>query len=119
MIKNKLKYLILFLLCICGLVFVNLMKHNIIATPKLFHGPFSFVFILLMAVIMLWWGFYDLNKLKLENRHKNKREKKLFGIFSKTPSDPIATLSYGQIIGGIMMIGFIIFWIIKYGFNFN
>ena len=117
--KSHFKNIALFLLGVGILIFVNLIKRDLIPLPKFINGPISFLFIIVLAGIMIWWGLFDLNKLKLKNKHKKKKEKKLFGVFSKTPTDPMVSFSYGQIIGGIMMIGFIIFWIIKYGFNFN
>ncbi len=69
---------------------------------------------LFCSVGMICWGLSGLREIK-SNKYKKRREKKLFGIFSKTSSDPIATLSYGQIAGGIMGMVFLIYWIMKYG----
>lgn len=82
---------------------------NLIKT--IFNERISLIFISICGIGFILWGINDIKKY-----YKCHYKKKLRFLSMKfTP--PIIALSYAQILGGIMILLFVMIWVITYGIN--
>jgi hypothetical protein len=75
------------------------MKYSVIPTPNL-PNWFSILLTFLISSGILIWGISGVKNYKMRRPKKHKMNKRKF--FSTDFTPPEVTLSYGQIIGGIM-----------------
>lgn len=112
--KNYFKLFVYFA-CLVALLFGVSESQKIISMPKSYETPFSLAIILIISVGMIIVGIIDLreyeSKLRTPKKRKNWKQKFLSTEF--TP--PMVTLSYGQIMGGIIGVIFTAIWVVTRG----
>jgi len=109
--KNYKKLLVYFALIVAWLL-LTMMDKRIIPTPGFLDGPFNLAIIILMSVAMIVIGIMDLHEHKQNYRNRKKRNNWKQKFLSTEFMPPMATLSYGQIIGGVMGIIFTAIWVL-------
>ena len=101
--------IILLVLFISALVLVKQMKYSDISNLNLPNWLFILLTFLIASGTLIW----GISGVKYHRNRRPKKPKRKFISTEITPAD--LTLSYGQIIGGIMGIIYVISWIVTYG----
>jgi hypothetical protein len=107
---SKRTNIFLLVLFIAALIPIKLMKYNVIPTPKL-PNWFWILFTFLISSGLLIWGISGVKNYKMRRPKKHKTNKTKF--FSTDFTPPEVTISYGQIIGGIMGLIAVLYMILE------
>lgn len=109
--KNYFKLLVYFA-CLVALLFGVLESQRIISMPKSYETLFSLAITLTMSVGMIIVGILDLREYKSKLRSPKKRKNWKQKFLSTEFTPPMVTLSYGQIMGGIIGVIFTAIWVV-------